>query len=97
MKILKKIFAAEDSHKEVNAILARGKSLLEKNFYPSGMAIAFLTPSVNSFIPTLSSFSISGDIPSSRRTSSIILFTLGLGGGYSIPNRGFLNLLSPQR
>ena len=33
MKILKKIFAAEDSHKEVNAILARGKSLLEKNFY----------------------------------------------------------------
>ena len=33
MKILKKIFAAEDSHKDVNAILARGKSLLEKNFY----------------------------------------------------------------
>ena len=33
MKILKKIFATEDSHKEVNAILARGKSLLEKNFY----------------------------------------------------------------
>ena len=33
MKILKKFFAAEDSHKEVNAILARGKSLLEKNFY----------------------------------------------------------------
>ena len=33
MKILKKIFAAEDSHNEVNAILARGKSLLEKNFY----------------------------------------------------------------
>jgi len=33
MKILKNIFAAEDSHKEVNAILARGKSLLEKNFY----------------------------------------------------------------
>jgi len=33
MKILKKIFATEDSHKDVNAILARGKSLLEKNFY----------------------------------------------------------------
>ena len=33
MKILKKIFAPEDSHKDVNAILARGKSLLEKNFY----------------------------------------------------------------
>jgi len=33
MKILKNIFAAEDSHKEVNAILARGKSLLGKNFY----------------------------------------------------------------
>jgi len=33
MKILKNIFAAEDSHKDVNAILARGKSLLEKNFY----------------------------------------------------------------
>ena len=33
MKILKKIFGAEDSHKDVNAILARGKSLLEKNFY----------------------------------------------------------------
>jgi len=33
MEILKKIFAAEDSHKDVNAILARGKSLLEKNFY----------------------------------------------------------------
>ena len=33
MKILKKIFAAEDSHKDVNAILSRGKSLLEKNFY----------------------------------------------------------------
>ena len=33
MKILKKIFGPEDSHKDVNAILARGKSLLEKNFY----------------------------------------------------------------
>ena len=33
MKILKKIFGPEDSHKEVNTILARGKSLLEKNFY----------------------------------------------------------------
>jgi len=33
MKILKNIFASEDSHKDVNAILARGKSLLEKNFY----------------------------------------------------------------
>jgi len=33
MKILKNIFAVEDSHKDVNAILARGKSLLEKNFY----------------------------------------------------------------
>ena len=33
MKILKKIFSTEDSHKDVNAILARGKSLLEKNFY----------------------------------------------------------------
>ncbi|MEE3162820.1 MAG: peptidase C14 caspase catalytic subunit p20 [SAR324 cluster bacterium] len=33
MKILKKIFAAEDSNKDINAILARGKSLLEKNFY----------------------------------------------------------------
>jgi len=33
MKILKKIFGPEDSHKVVNAILARGKSLLEKNFY----------------------------------------------------------------
>ena len=33
MEILKKIFGPEDSHKDVNAILARGKSLLEKNFY----------------------------------------------------------------
>ena len=33
MKILNKIFGPEDSHKELNAILARGKSLLEKNFY----------------------------------------------------------------
>ena len=33
MKILKKIFGPEDSHKDVDAILARGKSLLEKNFY----------------------------------------------------------------
>jgi len=33
MKILKKIFATEDSNKDINAILARGKSLLEKNFY----------------------------------------------------------------
>jgi len=33
MKILKNIFGPEDSHKDVNAILARGKSLLEKNFY----------------------------------------------------------------
>ena len=33
MKILKKIFGPEDSHKDVNAIIARGKSLLEKNFY----------------------------------------------------------------
>ena len=33
MEILKKIFGTEDSHKDVNAILARGKSLLEKNFY----------------------------------------------------------------
>ncbi len=33
MKILKKFFAAEDSLKDVNAILARGKSLLEKNFF----------------------------------------------------------------
>jgi len=33
MKILKNFFAAKDSHKDVNAILARGKSLLEKNFY----------------------------------------------------------------
>ena len=33
MKILKKIFGPEDSHKDVEAILARGKSLLEKNFY----------------------------------------------------------------
>jgi tetratricopeptide (TPR) repeat protein len=33
MKILKKFFGHEDSHKEVNTILARGKSLLEKNFY----------------------------------------------------------------
>ena len=33
MKILKKIFRPEDSHKDVIAILARGKSLLEKNFY----------------------------------------------------------------
>ena len=33
MKILKKIFSPEDSHKDVDAILARGKSLLEKNFY----------------------------------------------------------------
>jgi len=33
MKILKNFFGPEDSHKDVNAILARGKSLLEKNFY----------------------------------------------------------------
>ena len=33
MKILKNFFGPEDSHKEVNTILARGKSLLEKNFY----------------------------------------------------------------
>ena len=33
MKILKKFFGPEDSHKDVIAILARGKSLLEKNFY----------------------------------------------------------------
>ena len=33
MEILKKFFGPEDSHKDVNAILARGKSLLEKNFY----------------------------------------------------------------
>ena len=33
MKIFKKFFSPEDSHKDVNAILARGKSLLEKNFY----------------------------------------------------------------
>jgi len=33
MEILKKIFGPEDTHKDVNAILARGKSLLEKNFY----------------------------------------------------------------
>ena len=33
MKILKNFFGTEDSHKDVNAILARGKSLLEKNFY----------------------------------------------------------------
>ncbi len=33
MEILKNFFGPEDSHKDVNAILARGKSLLEKNFY----------------------------------------------------------------
>ena len=33
MKILKKIFGPEDSHKDVNTIHARGKSLLEKNYY----------------------------------------------------------------
>ena len=33
MKILKKIFGPENSHKDVNAILASGKRLLEKNFY----------------------------------------------------------------
>ena len=33
MEILIKIFGPEDSHKDINAILARGKSLLEKNFY----------------------------------------------------------------
>ena len=33
MKIIEKIFGAEDSNKEINSILERGKGLLEKNFY----------------------------------------------------------------
>ena len=33
MKIIEKIFGAEDSNKEINLILERGKNLLEKNFY----------------------------------------------------------------
>ena len=33
MKILNKIFGPEDSQKDINTILSRGKSLLEKNFY----------------------------------------------------------------
>ena len=33
MKILEKIFSTDDPKKELNSILERGKSLLEKNFY----------------------------------------------------------------
>ncbi len=33
MKVLKKIFKSEDPNKQIEEILARGKSLLEKNFY----------------------------------------------------------------
>lgn len=33
MKVLKNLFKAEDSNKQIQEILARGKSLLEKNFY----------------------------------------------------------------
>jgi tetratricopeptide (TPR) repeat protein len=33
MKILEKFFNTEDPNKELNSILERGKSLLEKNFY----------------------------------------------------------------
>ncbi len=33
MKILKKFFSTDDPKKELNSILERGKSLLEKNFY----------------------------------------------------------------